>query len=348
MIGPMTGRIVSPVVIGRASELAAVDLALDATLAGHPDHLLVAGEAGVGKSRLLGELTRSAADRGMSVARGSCANLGDGGMPYGAIVEALRGLVRDLDPEALAGAVGSSGPDLAPLMPALSTTARADGAVQQEWLQARLFEALLGLLQRLAADRPMVLVIEDLHWADPATRDTVAFLTRSLRTERLLIAMTFRSDELHRRHPLLPWLAEQERAGGIVRLDLRRLDPDETRDLVAAITGSAPTDEFAQRIHRRSDGNPFFVEELLVADRDAAGRERLPPTLREVLLARIAAASDATQAVLGAAAVAGRRVDHDLLDAIAGLPEATLHQALGAAVASQLLVVESEARADDG
>ena len=91
MIGPMTGRIMSPVVIGRASELAAVDLALETALAGHPDHLLVAGEAGVGKSRLLGELARSAADRGMLVARGSCANLGDEGMPYGAIVEALRG-----------------------------------------------------------------------------------------------------------------------------------------------------------------------------------------------------------------------------------------------------------------
>ena len=160
--------------------------------------------------------------------------------------------------------------------------------------------------------------------------------------------MTFRSDELHRRHPLLPWLAELERAGGLGRVDLRRLDPAETRDLVAAITGSAPTAERAELIHRRSDGNPFFVEELLVADRDAAGRERLPPTLREVLLGRIAAVSDATQAVLGAAAVAGRRVDHDLLDAIAGLPEATLHEALGAAVASQLLVVEGEGRGDDG
>ena len=348
MIEPMTGRIVSPIVIGRTSELAAADRALDATMGGRPVHLLIAGEAGVGKSRLIGELGRSAADRGMFVARGACANLGDGGLPYGAIVEALRGVARDVDPEELAAAVGPSGPDLVRLVPALAPTARADGTVQRDWLQARLFEALLGLLQRLAATTPMLLVIEDLHWADPATRDTLAFLTRNVRTERLLIAMTFRSDELHRRHPLLPWLAELERAGGIARVDLHRLDPHETSDLIAAIAGSAPTAELVERIHRRSDGNPFFVEELLASDRDAAGSERLPPTLREVLLARIAAVPEATQAILGVAAVAGRRVDHDLLESIAGLPEATLNEALQAAVASQLFVIEIEGRGDEG
>jgi len=347
MIATMAGRLVSPILIGRTSELATAELALDATLASRPIHLLIAGEAGVGKSRLVGELARSAADRGMRVVRGACANIGDGGLPYGPIVEALRGLSRDVDPEELSAAVGPSGPDLARLVPALAPTA-VDTTVQQEWLQARLFEALLGLLQRLAANTPMLLVIEDLHWADPATRETVAFLVRSLRTERLLLAMTFRSDELHRRHPLLPWLAELERAGGIERVDLHRLTLDETRELVAAIAGSEPPPGLLERIHRRSDGNPFFIEELLLADGETTGSERLPPTLREVLLARIAAVPEATQTVLGVAAVAGRRVDHDLLAAIAGQPEATLLEALRAAVAGQLLVIETEARGDEG
>ena len=348
MIGTMVGRLVSPVLIGRSGELATSGLAIDAALAAHPVHLLISGEAGVGKSRLVGELARSAADRGMRVLRGACANLGDGGMPYGPIVEALRGLTRDLEPETLAAVVGPSGLDLARLVPALAPTTAADATTQQEWLQARLFEALLGLFQRLAASAPLLLVIEDLHWADPATREVVAYLVRNLRTERLLLAMTFRSDELHRRHPLLPWLAELERAGGIERVDLHRLELEETRDLVAAIAGSEPGAELVSRIHRRSDGNPFFVEELLLADREATGSERLPPTLREVLLARIADVPEATQAILGVAAVAGRRVDHDLLAAIAGLPEPTLTEALRAAVASQLLVTETEARGEEG
>jgi DNA-binding CsgD family transcriptional regulator/tetratricopeptide (TPR) repeat protein len=348
MIGSMTGRLVSPVLIGRGPEVATTDRALDAALAGRPVHLLIAGEAGVGKSRLVGELVRSAGERGMLVARGSCANFGDGGLPYGAIVEALRDVARSVDPEKLAAAVGPSGADLARLVPALAPAVRSDAGVPQEWLQVRLFEALLGLLQRLSSSAPLLLVIEDLHWADAATRDTIAFLVRNVRTERMLVAMTFRSDELHRRHPLLPWLAELERTGGIERVDLHRLDLDETRHLVAAIVGSDAAAELVERIHRRSDGNPFFVEELLASNPEAAGAERMPPTLREVLLARIASVPEATQMILGVAAVAGRRVDHDLLESIAGLPDATLHEALSAAVGSQLLVTETEGPGDEG
>ncbi len=134
----------------------------------------------------------------------------------------------------------------------------------------------------------MLFIVEDLHWADPATRETIAFLVRQLRTDRVVLVMTFRADELHRRHPLLPWLAELERGGRVERLDLHRLDPGETAALLAAILGERRHDDLAAQIHRRSDGNPFFVEELLGAGEDAADG-RLPSTLREVLLARIVA-----------------------------------------------------------
>lgn len=348
MIATMVGRLVSPIQIGRSSELASSELALGAALAGHPVHLLISGEAGVGKSRLIGELARSAADQGMRVVRGACVNLGDGGLPYGPIVDCLRGLPGDLDPAELALAVGRSGPDLARLVPALAPAAEVDATIQQEWLQARLLEALLGFFQRLAATTPMLLAIEDLHWADPATRQTVAFLARNVRSDRLILAMTFRSDELHRRHPLLPWLAELGRAGSIERVDLHRLDLDGTRELLAAIGGSEPSEDLVARIHGRSDGNPFFVEELLNAERESGGSERLPPTLRDVLVARIASVPEATQNVLGAAAVAGRRVDHDLLAAIAGQPESTLVEVLRPAVASQLLVAEAETSGEAG
>src|SRR6185503_10051337 len=185
----------------------------------------------------------------------------------------------------------------------------ATTATQTESHQARLLDAVLGVLQRLSEITPVLFVIEDLHWADPATRETIAFLIRHLRTDRVLLVMTYRSDELHRRHPLLPWLAELERGGRVERIDLRRLDQAETEALLTAILGAPPTGDLAGQIHRRSDGNPFFVEELLGAGDDAAVG-RLPPTLREVLHARIVALPEPAQAVIGVVAVAGRRLDH--------------------------------------
>ena len=154
--------------------------------------------------------------------------------------------------------------------------------------------------------------------------------------------MTFRADELHRRHPLLPWLAELERSGRVDRIDLRRLEPAETEALLTAILGAPPTGDLADQIHRRSDGNPFFVEELLGAGEEAAGG-RLPPTLREVLLARIVALPEPAQAVIGVAAVAGRRVDHDLLARVAAMNDPDLLDALRTAVGSQVLVTGSSA-----
>jgi DNA-binding CsgD family transcriptional regulator/tetratricopeptide (TPR) repeat protein len=336
MIDTMTGRLVSPTIVGRERELAVVTAALDRILAGTPTHLLIAGEAGVGKSRLTAELTTIATARGMRVLAGGCANIGDGGLPFGPIVDALRGLVRDLDPATLEIVVDGARGDLARLVPALGPTVRdasADGATQQ----ARLFEAVLSTLGRLAAIEPVVVVVEDLHWADPSTRDLVAYLVRQLRDERVGLVMTFRADELHRRHPLLPWLAELERTGRVERLELPRLDLARTRELVATIRGSAPTTDEVARIHERSDGNPFFIEELLMAGPDE-GAARLPPTLRGVLVARIAALPEPVQAVVGVAAVAGRTVDHELLAAVAGRDEASLLDALRTAVASQVLV----------
>ncbi len=341
MIEVMTGRLISPILVGRQAELRTIERSLDAADLGAPAHLLIAGEAGVGKSRLIGETARAAEARGMRVMRGACANIGEGGVPYGPIVEALRGLIRDTDATELSLALGSAGADLARLVPAFATGDRSTAAkVQGNWLQAHLLESLLGLLQRLAATAAQLLVVEDLHWADPATRETIAFLIRNLRSERVLVALTFRSDELHRRHPLLPWLAELERGGLVERIDLERLTLEETRDQLTAILGTEPPRELAAQIHRRSDGNPFFVEELLVADREGSRPHRLPPTLREILVARLAAVPETAQAVIGVAAVAGRRVDHDLLSAVAGLTDSNLESSLRAAVSSQVLVTD--------
>jgi DNA-binding CsgD family transcriptional regulator/tetratricopeptide (TPR) repeat protein len=339
MIESMTARLTSPTLVGRDEERATLERVLDDAVAGAPVHVLIAGEAGVGKSRLLGAMTTSATDRGMHVLRGACAHIGDGGVPYGPIVDALRSLVRDLDAAQLDELLGPGRQELASLIPGLRSAERHDGSqgAVVESDQARLFDAVLGLLHRLAARSPIVFAVEDLHWADPATRKTLAFLIRNLRDDRILLAMTFRADELHRRHPLLPWLAELERGGRVERVVVDRLSLDDTRALVGEIRGAEADSELVELIFGRSEGNPFFVEELLAAKTHAS--DRMPPTLRDVLLARIGALSEPAQALIGVAAVAGRQVDHDLLDRVAGMDGPVLLAALREAVESQVLLV---------
>ena len=340
----MAGRIVSPTLVGRATEMTALAAALDGAAAGSPIHQLVAGEAGVGKSRLSRETASAAAARGFVVLEGGCADIGEGGVPYGPIVEAFRTLVRGLTPAGVDAVFRESRADLARLVPALGQA--AEPASSTEFLAPRLLDAILGVLQRLAETRPVLFVLEDLHWADAATREAVAFLVRQLGTDRVLLLMTFRDDELHRRHPLVPWLAELERSGRVERTVVSRLGSAETGELLASILGETPSAELAARVHRRSDGNPFFVEELVGAGARAAGS--IPPTLREVLLSRIVALPEDAQSIVRVAAVAGRRVDHDLLALVAGMDEDALIAALRIAVGSQVLVTASVDHAHDG
>ena len=346
MISRMAGRLVSPITIGRRAELEAGVLALEAAIDGSPTNLLVTGEAGVGKSRFIAELATAARSRGMLVLQGGCANVGDEGLPYGPIVEILGQLVRDVDPSQLEAIVGASGADLARLVPALEPMAPA-APVQKAWLQTRLFEALTGLTRRLASASPVLIIVEDVHWADTASRETLAFLVRNLRTERVVIAMSLRSDELHRRHPALPWLAELERTGRIERIDLARLDVAETAAMLEAITGELVDPETASRIHRRADGNPFFIEELLVAEA-VPGSSRLPSTLREILLARLAALADPARDVVNMVAIAGRRIDHDLLAGVAADDPDRVDAALRDAIGAQIIVVDRGAGGADG
>jgi DNA-binding CsgD family transcriptional regulator/tetratricopeptide (TPR) repeat protein len=353
MIEAMAGRIVSPELIGREAELDQLARAFDAALGGKARAVLVGGEAGIGKSRLLTAMLDQAQEAGALVLLGGCIGLAEGSLPFGPVVEALRPLVRQLD----AGSNGATdgvkrvaledGPakSLRTVAADLGLIAGArSGAIpaaelRPEWARSRLYEAVLDLLRQLAVDRPVVLAIEDLHWADDSTRELLAFLIRNAQVGPLLLLATFRTDELHRRHPLLLWLAEVDRLPAVERLDLARLGRPELIRQVEAILGHQPTPTLIQAIYERSDGNPFFVEELLAA---GAGTRRLPPTLREVLAARLAHVSEPTLRVLGVAAVAGRRVDHDLLARVAGLSEGDLLEALQEATASQLLVTEDD------
>jgi DNA-binding CsgD family transcriptional regulator/tetratricopeptide (TPR) repeat protein len=329
----MGGRVASPDLVGRVEELLVLEAARGRAADAEPAVVLVGGEAGVGKTRLLAELAARCAAEGMRVLSGGCVPVAAGALPYAPIVEALRPLPDELGADAVRELAGPSWPELARLLPGLGTP---PGGLPGQAAQTRLFELLLGLLGRLGGQAAVCLAVEDLHWADRSTRDLLIFLARNLRHERLLLVVTHRSDE-----PGTGWLrghlAELDRGGRARRLELSRLDRAGTAAQLVGILGAAPPAELVEAVFARSDGNPFFTEELLAAVR--AGSRTLPATLGDLLRGRLVGLGDASGQALAAVAVAGRPVPHRLLAAVTGLDEETLLAGLRAAVGRRLLVV---------
>jgi DNA-binding CsgD family transcriptional regulator len=340
---PMDLRVSSPIFIGRSDELERLRMALERAGSGTASKFLVAGEAGVGKTRLVTELAGAAREQGRLVLSGGCIDLGDASVPYAPIVEALRTWARSATEDELAEILGHGRSELARLVPDLGqapdSAPSAPGGLSLGSAQGRLFELVLGVLQRLSAAGAVILVVEDLHWSDRSTRDLLAFLVRNIRDMGVLLVMTYRSDELHRRHPLLPFLAELERSGHVERLELNRFDRREQGAQLRGIAGPDLDQALVDSIHARSNGNPFFAEELLVSARDR-GTTELPPTLREVLLAHVAVLSEPAQEFLRIASAAGQRVDPVLLASATGVEGATLYETLREAVGHQILVPE--------
>jgi DNA-binding CsgD family transcriptional regulator/tetratricopeptide (TPR) repeat protein len=209
-----------------------------------------------------------------------------------------------------------------------------EGTGPTEQAQSRLFELLLGLLGRLGEQTLLVLAVEDLHWADQSTRDLLAFLVRNLYRERLLVVVTYRNDEPGQQR-LGPFLAELDRGGRAERIELARLDRVQTTAQLVGILGAAPAGELVDAVFARSQGNPFFTEELLDVVR--AGSRELPLTLHDLLRGRIDALSEPARKVLEAVVVAGRQVAHRLLAAVAGMDDQQLVEALRTAVTNHLL-----------
>ena len=334
MIGATVRRTTSEVLVGRAAELAEVRHVLDNAVAGQPGCLLIGGEAGVGKTTLLGAPCSTTAEQaGVRVVRSSCVDLHGGDAPLLPVVEALRRLAADLGADEWDAAVGDARPQLARLLPELGDSGGADGGA------TALLGALLTLVGRLAAPAPLLLAVDDVHWADPSTLDLLAFLARNLRDERVLLVATFRDDEPERggvRH----WLAEVARLPLAVRVDLGRLSRADTGELMAAIGGRSADAQLVERIYARSAGNPFAAEELLAAA--TAGAGALPPTLADLLTGRLAALGDDAHGLLRVAAAVGDRVDHPLLEAIAGLDADALTAALREAGDHRLLIGDAD------
>src|SRR4051794_32889451 len=321
--------------IGRAAELAELEAALAEAADGRPSLAFVAGESGVGKSRLVAELAGPA---GARIAVGECVELGDEELPYAPIVTGLPTLARAGDP-APRGLPRRRGSGPATRLPGLGGGARGGGEGPHG--QPRLFEALLTLLDQLGREQPFALVLEDIHWADRSTRAFLVFLARSLWTERVLVIATYRSDELHRRHPLRPLLAELERDTRSRRIELARLSREELGDLLVDILGGAADAELLERLYARSEGNPLFTEELLAARLD--GRGGLPSTLRDALMVRIERLSQPAQEVLRVLS-AGRMLSHDVLAQASGLGGAELRAVVREAAESNVIVADQRGR----
>jgi ATP/maltotriose-dependent transcriptional regulator MalT len=334
-------RVSSPIFVGRGPELERLCDALELATNHRPATRLVGGDAGIGKTRLVGEFVAGARASGAHVLIGDCLQLGETGLPYAPFVGALRPLIRSLPRERLDELIGPGGGELSHLLPDLGSPPAASGRRDGNpgggpgAAQARLFEVVFGLLRRLSDDQPVALILEDLHWADSSTRDLLRFLVRNARDARFLIIGTYRSDELHRRHPLRPLLAELGRLEGVDDIELGAFSADELADQLAGITGEAPHPELVSAVLSRSGGNPFFVEELMAA---GEGGVALSRSLRDTIDDRVRHLEADAQRVLRIASVAGARVDHWILAEVAALPEPVLTEALRQAVEHHLLV----------
>src|ERR1017187_8095102 len=314
--------------VGRAAELGRLNGMLNAAAVGQPVVVLVSGDAGVGKTRRVAELAAGARDRGFTVLVGRCAELADT-VPYLALADALRDAASA--PCAAASLLGAlaARPVLSRLLPD-GGSAQPVGGDLPGLAQQQLFGAVLGMLAELAEASPVLLVLEDLHWADRSTRDLVTFLSRVLHRERIAIVVTYRTDDMHRRHPLRPVITELRRLPSVPLVGLGPLPPAAMAEHLTAFS-AAPLDaaELGSLI-TRAEGNAYYAEELASAasGRAASGAGgELPTGLADLLLARMEHLSPLAQQVLRAAAVTGRRAD-DELDYEAAVREAVAHQLL--------------------
>lgn len=345
-------RVVSPVVVGRDAELSILEDALLSALRGDGGVVIVGGEAGMGKTRLVSALALRAQRLGCAVLSGGCSQA-ELSLPYLPFLEAIGNYLATADIEVLRDRLGTAAEELAQLFPQMGKSAQPGADAAQAKL--RLFESMLLLLREAARSRAALLILEDVQWADPATRELLDYATRRLRATNVLIVATYRSDELHRKHALLPTIQGWRRSGQVEMVELGPLDQPQLAEMMCAIFDEASvSDEFRDFIHDRSEGNPFVVEEMLRDgldrgdifrtdkgwDRKPLAEMRIPRTVRDTILQRLERLPREYVNVLSAASVIGRSFDVTTLSAVAGVDESVVLEALDASMTAQLLEEE--------
>ena len=350
-------RALCPVLIGREPELSTLEDALLAANRGDGQIVLLAGEAGVGKTRLATELQRRALKIGMTVVWGGCSEA-ELALPYLPFLEAIGNYLATSDLQQIRQQLGPLRLELAHLFPQLEPGAavREEGDPTQAKL--RLFEAVMALLRIPTEKHGALIVLEDLHWSDASTRELLDYLARRMAGMRTMILGTYRSDELHRKHPLAPTIQGWRRTKAAQVVELQPLPPDGIAGMIGAIFDEAEvTPEFAEFLYGRTEGNPFVLEELLKAaldrgdiyrgvdkwERKALSDLRLPQTVKDTILLRVERLSPEQAEILQTAAVLGPAWSYQALVALSGKDEATVQAALHASIQQQLLEEESRA-----
>jgi DNA-binding CsgD family transcriptional regulator/tetratricopeptide (TPR) repeat protein len=298
--------------VGRDDSLGVLRAAVRRAGAGQPSVLIVSGETGVGKTRLVRELVDT---ERITLLAGACVPMAGDPLPFAPLTQALRRLDRtgtlNLQLERL--------PELARLVPGLAPAMATRTADLAAASQLGLFQSVLDLVDRLGAAAPVLHIVEDVHWADRSTLDLVRFLATNLTNERAVLLVTVRADAVVPGTPLALWVAELARLENAERVELGRLDPESSARLVRQLAGDAADPELVETTLARSAGNPLFAEQLVLqAEQDPGHPAPLPATLHELLHARVHALSEDTQSVLRSAAVIGRPAAITLLAAATG------------------------------
>ena len=345
------GQLVCPVLIGRERELAAYRELLEEGLAGRGRVVFVSGEPGVGKSAFVREAARAATSSGYRLLPGVAVQW-ERGLPYAPFLSALRAGYAG---PALRDVVGRAAPDIGPLLPELGQAgAAADSPIERHRI-ARAFTELFGAMARQA---PLLLVLEDLHWVDEASIALLQHIAREIQQQPVVVLVTYRSDEVHRRHPLSSLVSDLNRARLAATIALDALGTGHTDELVRTTFGGAPLErDILDAIYARSEGNPFFTEELLKSlvesgaivrgggqgwQRGTAAYSRLPETLRDLVLARLERLGPSARLTLAAASVIGSRFEYERLRQVRAIEEAALTADLREAVDEQFLVEQRE------
>ncbi len=306
----------APLLLGRDREIAELSDALAIAAEGSPQIVLVGGDAGIGKTTLVADAVRRAGELGFTVAIGHCLDL-EAGISFAPVVEALRVLVSGVD-------------DFESRPSARRMRTLLDPESPRGAEPFRVLEDLRQTVLEAAAAGRVMLVLEDAHWADRSTQDFVLSLSRTARG-RLVLILTVRSDDLHRRHPFRTSLAEIGRAPGTRRVQLSPLERDGIEGIVTARTGRAET-SVVDAVLARSEGNPLYAEELVDADRHG-----MPEVLADLFLARVDALGEHAGRLLQVASVSGTRLDTSTLPELAGLDQHTVDAQLREALDANLL-----------
>jgi tetratricopeptide (TPR) repeat protein len=342
--------------IGREKELTLLEDALLAANRGEGQVVVLAGEAGLGKTRLATQLQNRALKGGTVVIWGGCSEA-ELALPYLPFLEAVGNYLAGADVEQVRHRLGTVRRELAQLFPQLETESISHDPGDPTQGKLRLFEAILSLLRIPADEHGLLVVLEDLHWSDASTRELLDYLTRRLRKTRIMVLATYRSDELHRKHPLLPMVQGWRRSQAAQVVELEPLPAAQVASMVSAIfDGETVGAEFRDFMRERSEGNPFVIEELLKAaldrgdiyrsgagwDRKALSELKLPPTVRDTILLRMERLGPEQADILRTAAVLGPSFAYQTLVAVSGREEEVVQGALHACVQQQLMEEEPQ------